>query len=613
VPANLQLQGPGGSTYPLTTAARGYFNNWETPGRPAAGFYNLVARVRVPFFRDTKVHLHVTPITTNTAQISMMGGWPAEAEITANRGWHVGTQDYFNAPGFDANHDGWPAGVSLNDYRNSPDESFRPRAQRNWIDVALFDYPLTWNPVLREFSGFVPAKVILPVIDVDSSLKELTPGKVDLDFAQDLNVQLPRIKVLDLANDALNEINAPINTLSNAIRGELSSAISATGLTSGFRSLQGVLRENAEGFFRPVLEPALNPIVDNLYAALAQQMAGGKANLLAKTPAIIAAGSNQLQNAIMNLNGAVGQANSVLGKLDSTLDDVDDTLGLFIRVLEKDGSGKRHVVRAVIQKLADDQGPALGFLVNMGDSLVNDLLANLEPTLAKVESDLRDLRGQFNQVRMQVGRVATDNDFADALDHANHTSATLQNFIQLAGGNVSSLLSAAVGPTGDYFTADPARAKREIRERLIVSFLSSQMSADYQTTFRQFLYDKDFLLDQLMDVLFDQINRSIRDGLSSQIAGAQDGIFKNMKGGGAMSGSLLSAKIRGAPTFEGDSLRKIHLDSDIKMNLPDEMNFTAYMDIKELNSQSTALSCIPAGAPAAEVTLGARDVPLDWL
>jgi hypothetical protein len=86
-----------------------------------------------------------------------------------------------------------------------------------------------------------------------------------------------------------------------------------------------------------------------------------------------------------------------------------------------------------------------------------------------------------------------------------------------------------------------------------------------------------------------------------------------MKGAGAMGGSLLSAKIRGAPTFEGDSLRKIHLDSEIKMNLPDEMKFSAYMDIKELDSQSTALGCIPPGAPAAEVTLGAKDIPLDWL
>jgi hypothetical protein len=42
------------------------------------------------------------------------------------------------------------------------------------------------------------------------------------------------------------------------------------------------------------------------------------------------------------------------------------------------------------------------------------------------------------------------------------------------------------------------------------------------------------------------------------------------------------------------------------------MNFTAYMEILELDSQSVPVDCIPAGAPAAEVTLGAQDVKLDW-
>jgi hypothetical protein len=309
----------------------------------------------------------------------------------------------------------------------------------------------------------------------------------------------------------------------------------------------------------------------------------------------------------------VGQANSVVDRIDGALADVDNTLGLFIRILEKDPAGNRRVVRVIVQKLAQDQGPALGFVAGLADSLVNSLLGDLEPTLARVEADLRELRAQFDQVRMQAGRVAVDADFAEALDRANHTSALLQDFQQRAGSAVSNLLDSALGPTGDFLTADPVRAKREIRERLMVAFLSSSVSAEYQTAFRQFLYDRNFLLNQLMDVLFDQVNRSIREGLSAQIAGARDGVFQNMKGGGLLSGSLLSAKIRGAPTFEGDSLRRIHLDSEVKMNMPDEMKFTAYMDIKELNSQSTALSCIPPGAPAAEVTLGARDVPLDWI
>ncbi len=613
VPANLSLQGSGASVYPLTTAAEGYFNNWETAGRPANGFYNLVGRVRVPFFRDVKVQLHITPTTADTAQIAIMGGWPAEEGSGLNRGWNNGPQNYFNTAKFDPNHDGWPTSVgAVGNYRNPGTETFHPRAQQNWIDVAFFDYPLAWNSVLREFAGYATAPVVLPVIDVDSRLKELTPGKVDLDFAQDLNVNLPRVKVLDFANDALNELNAPLNSVSSAIQSQLGAAFNTGGLTSGFRGLQAVLRENPEAFLRPVLEPALDPVVNTIYTSLAAQMAGGgKAALLASAPGIVSAGSSGLQTALLNLNGSAGQAGTVFNRLGQTFASVDDTLGLFGHVLEKDGGGNRHVVGAIIQKLTQDQGPALGFAGSLADSFVNDLVHNLEPTLANIEGQLTQLRTQSGQLRGQIN--GGSGDFVSALNTANHSSAALTAYLAQAGTGVATMLAAKVGPAGDYFTADPARAKRELREQLVVAFLGSPMAGAYQTAFRQFLSDPNAELTQLTDVLFDQVNNAIRDGLSSQLAGAQDGAFKSMKGGGLMSGSLLSAKIRGAPTFEGDSLRRIHLDAAIQMNLPDEMNFTAYMDIKELTSANTPISCIPPGAPAAEVTIGARDVSLDWL
>jgi hypothetical protein len=604
VPANLQLQSSGGSFYPLTTAGDGYFNNWERGDRPANGFYNITARARVPFFRDVKIHLHVTPTGTNSVELALMGGWAAEAGLGANRGWNIGTQNYFNTAKFDPTHDGWPAGVSLADYRQNA-EGYRPRAQQNWIEVATFDYPLAWNPALRQFKGFADSTVILPVIDVDSRLKELTPGKVDFDFAQDLNLELPRLKVLDFANDALNEINAPLDALSGALKSQLGAGLDVSGLTSGFRSLQNVLRENPEGFFRPVLEPALDPVVENLYNALAAELtANGKAGLLANAATIVAANGNGLQTAIMNLNGTAGQTTKVFGQLDRTFADADATLNLFLAMLQKDG-GNRNVMRAVIKQFGADIG-------DIPDAQINTLLQELEPTLASIESDLLQLRAQFAGLRAQI--TGASGDFAAALNAANqNTGGNLTTYLQQAGSGVTQLLESGVGPANDYFTADPLRAKREIRERLVATFLGSPVPRSYQTTFRQFMSDKNFLITQLMDVLFDQVNRSIRDGLSSHFAGAQDGVFQNMKGGEMLAGSLLSAKIRGAPTFEGDSLRRIHLDAAMKMNLPDELNFTAYLDIKELNSATTPISCIPAGRPAAEVTVGAKDVPLDWL
>jgi hypothetical protein len=616
VPAQLSLQGPGTTFFTLSAAAEGYFNNWETPGRPDAGFYNLAGKLRVPFFSDIKTHLHVTPISASSSQISVMGGWPAADSAATDLGWSVNNSNFFNQVKFDPHCDGWPVAqgiANLTDYRRAttPDAKYHPRAQRDWIEVAVFDYPLSWDDTLHKLQGFQTAKVILPVIDVDSRLKELAPGKVDFDFAQDISLQLPRIKVLDFVNDALNGNIGPMVTVSNAIRQELGAALNVTGINE----LSQTLREDAQGFFDSalggVLDPLLDPLVGNsLYQQLAALSQTNRAAFLSNVYQIVTAQPGPLQSAIHNINGVTNDANSVIGKLNKTLTDVEDTAGLFSRVLDKDGSGNRHVVRTVVEKLVQDQGPELGFAVSLVDAQVNPLLAELDPSLAEIQTEINDVSNQIAQVQSGLGSVSGD--FSQALTAALSDAAGFDQFLKSAGTGVTNFLASVLTPAGDYFTGDPLAAKRALRQQLETAFLASALPGNYQKTFRSFLYDKDFALNQLMDTLFDQINRTVRDGLTSSISGAKDGIFQNMKGAGLLSQAMLSAKIRGAPTFDGDSLRKIHLDAAVKLNVPDEMNFTAYMDIKELDSQTVPMDCIPAGAPAAEVTLGAKDIPLEW-
>jgi len=607
VPGHLTLQGSGNSSFSLETAGDAYFNNWDRADKPDSGFYNLAGKIRLPFFQDTKVHLHVTPTSPTSSHIDIMGGWPGPNDNSADQGWSINGSNYFNTAKFDLHHDSWPLGVSLTDYRHSPTELYHARAQRDWIQVAKFDYPIQWDPILLQFAGSQTKKVVLPVIDVDSRLKSITPGKVDFDFSQDISVQLPVLKVLDFANDALNEINGPFNSVSNAIRAEFNGAVSATGLTSGFHSLQNVLREDASGFFRPVVQPALAPVVDQLYALLAEMQRTNAAGFLPKVVPIVNGISNNLKSAIQGINGTAAQANSVMGQVNQTLSDVDDTIGLFLRILQRDTNGDRHAIETIVQKIVSDQGPALGVIASIADPILNDLLKQLEPTLAKIETELTTLRGQFADIRSQVS--GGTGEVSAALNSAVNDGQALQTFVQNVGVTVSNLVSSRLTAEGDFFTADPGIAKQAIQEQLIIAFLSSPLPGNYQKSFRQFFTDDNFVLDQLTDVLFDQLNRSIRDGLP---ASGNDGIFAAMKGIGAMSQSLLSAKIRGAPTFQGDSLRRIHLDAAVQMNLPDEMHFNAFMDIKELTSETTPLDCIPPGAPAAEVTLGAQDVPLSW-
>jgi hypothetical protein len=275
VPAQLSLQGPGTTFFTLSTAAEGYFNNWETPGRPDAGFYNRAGKLRVPFFSDIKTHLHVTPISASSSQINVMGGWPAADSSATDLGWSVSKSNFFNQVKFDPHSDGWPVAqgvANITDYRRATttDAKYHPRAQHDWIEEAVFDYPLSWDDTLHKLQGFQTAKVILPVIDVDSRLKELAPGKVDFDFAQDISLQLPRIKVLDFVNDALNGNIGPMVTVSNAIRQELGAALNVTGINE----LSQTLREDAQGFFDSALGGVLDPLLDSLVGnSLYQQLA----------------------------------------------------------------------------------------------------------------------------------------------------------------------------------------------------------------------------------------------------------------------------------------------------------------------------------------------------
>jgi hypothetical protein len=604
VPAQLSLQGPDSSFFPLATANEGYFNNWATAGAPPNGFYNIAGTLRVPFFQDIKVHLHVMPTGTNTANISIMGGWPTSGSQSQDLGWSINGSNYFNTAKFDPASDGFPAGqgVSIANYENSPSTQYHPRAQADWIEVAYFDYPLAWNPVLCEFAGFQDAQVVLPVINVNSRLLELSPGVVNLNFAQDVSLQLPGLQSLDLLSDLQGELNGPLQSVSNAVHSALNQAFDTIGLNE----LQQTLSENAQGFFQPVLAPALTPVVNQLYNAFSSYPQTNPAAFLSNV--VFQINNSGLTGALNGLNGAANQANTVVGQLNNTLNDLQRDVGLLINILAKDPSGNRHAVSAILQQLVADQGPALGFVAGLSGSAADGLAADLGPTLDSVQSQLQDLNNTFGQVQASLN--AASGDFSQALGEAVNDAAGAQQFVGTAATSLSNYLAGVLTPTGDYFSADPNAAKQAILQQLQAAFLSSALPANYQQTLRQFLFDKNALMDELMDALFGQINNAIRDGLSDLITDAQDNTLQAVKG--LAQGSFLAAQIRGSPTFDGDSLRKIHLDANIQVNVPDPMNFTAYMEILELDSQSVPVDCIPAGAPAAEVTLGAQNVKLDW-
>jgi hypothetical protein len=139
------------------------------------------------------------------------------------------------------------------------------------------------------------------------------------------------------------------------------------------------------------------------------------------------------------------------------------------------------------------------------------------------------------------------------------------------------------------------------------------LQSDYHKKFKEFFSDDSFVLDELLTVLTDKINSAIRSAVDNYLSGSGTGsVYTAMKGIGQMRQSMFTAKVTGQPVFNNDSLRSIHLDANIKLSLPNEMSFPVYLEIKELDSQSGDLACVPAGDSAQEVILGAKNVPLKW-
>ncbi len=614
LPKTLALQGSESNIYPVSVASEGYFNNWETPNHPPEGFFNIAGTIGVPFFEAFKAHLQITPTGSNytSARIAIAGGWPSAKNSTAtNYGWSVGGQNYFNTKKFDPNCDGWPQSVPLSNYLNFATEQYHPRAHANWKNLVFFDNSLTWIPALRRFEGFNSGTLSLPILDVGSKLKVLSATKVDFDFNQDLNLALPHIKQLDFINET---VDGPFNTISNAIFEQLQGVANATGITKGLQSMQGVLNPNPDGFFGPILDGSLDNISGILVTNLGGLQSANPASVLTNLQIAFNNADAQFRSAISKINGTANDINSVLGKIDGTFTDVTNTVALLLRIIEKDINGNRNVVGAIVKKLMAEQPDILQTITadQAGDidGFINSQMADYDSDFESLASDLKDLQSQLADIHSGV--AAATGPVVDALNSITNETANISLFEQQAFLNVSNALAGELTATGDYFTANPTAARSDVRNRLKDAFLHSKLTGDYQTKFKQFLGDDDFVLNQLLCVLTDKINGVVRQAIEGYIAGTGDSIYKTMKGIGQLQKTLATAKLRGQPTFNGDTLEMIHLDAAFEIKMPDAMRYNAFIEIKSMDSQSGALACSQGGDSAVEIILGANKVPLDW-
>ena len=622
LPSNIPVLGVNGN-FTLQAVSKASLNRWEyanSQDRPQTGFMSFAGRLDVPFFESVKVHVHTNNDLDTAKQLYLMGGWNAsDNEDSVGVGWHdENDTTFFNNPDYDPDHTGYP-GLTKNDldaYRklsnpnpnpDPDDNTYRPRAMKNWYGVVNFDYPLQWQ------SGFLrsPGQLHdtpLVLFSLNHEVKSMSASHADLRFDAAIapNVKLPDVSVASLLTDpnALGILNSAL--------GSIGSPFDFSLLTKPLDEVQGLFTDTLEKTLGSTLETALNPVVDYIYSqAQAKYTAAGGSTgetfiTTFNAPAMQSGVVAQIQTAASNLLGSGGSlASTAAARVHQVRSNIT---GLTTKLRE--GGNTLALVENVVAALDDDNhnpGPdpdpsVAGTILAICDQLdvVADKLQSLESLLSVGTSD----------VSKELDGVLTAQ------------AASLSSITQQSLSDVSSILGQLPAKQNELFidyTADDMKAKirRAVMDRLIGSTITSEVQKVFKEHLKQLVAES----LQRVDGILGAIGGAVVKKNTTPLGVGEEPTYAEGRGG--LSDKLKAGSLRGYARINGDSLEELRLDGSVNLGIagplsggePDNkgMKLDAYMLVKSIKSDSAVPVCgFDPGSEGLECTVGADNVPLGW-
>ncbi len=634
-PSKFKLTGPNSTAYTVNPVADAYYSSWSNTAPanlPAQGFMNIAGKIKVPFFDELKVHLHTSARTngvTPAPKIWLAGGWPRAGSSNPNFGWRVGSDDFFTAAYFDPNNFGFPPGVTLDNYRNNATQQYHPRAQRLWLDVVDFDYPLAWADSTRTFKSLHGITNDLMVFKVQHEITHLDPVNASLDFGIQYD-GLPKISLANMAFNVIDEQFGVAKALANAAGNEVRDV-----LLEGSQNLDRMLASTLDDFVEDVFKRTLDPTVDALYSRLQTEWnalpPAAKGNFpdqvsLVLSNYLIGTGptpvlTNITRRYYMLADGAA-QPLGLLKELSDTLDEITNSIAAITGTISKgtngvplgvvkDGllkitGGQRGIAKQLVGELVGQL--ASDFLGSVTEPHVSNLMKEIEPSLQQITSLLNDVQKALGEVR---AKVALGQEFAQELDtKIKSGAAQLTNATFQASQEIRTFFNGMNYAIDDPFVHySSTEIKQMVRSKVRERFQETAVAASLQVSLKQRVYDLDSVYREAVDSVFQQLNQVLRQLIAQTLAEVDKTINSAL---GDLSDTIGAGQIDGHALINGDSLKMLRLDARFRWRVPDDMEFNAYLIIKELDSSATP-GCGFSGSSATEVTLGAEDVDLNWI
>ncbi|MFN0075049.1 MAG: hypothetical protein ACKVY0_01110 [Prosthecobacter sp.] len=622
LPSALTMTGASGEEYTFFPAEGAYFNDNPASGTgDGEGFWSLFGTLDVPFFEDMRVHLQTRAGFTATggtapeiaSPLYMTGGWMDTSSQTA-----------FDVDFFDSTHTGHP--VALATYRDQRTTTYLPHAEKLWLGVIDFDYPVVWSSTSFDFRGFEAQTQNLLVLSTEHQLDFMDEKTAEISFGVQYS-GLPEINLASMAFNALDEATGVSSALVTAAGNEV-----FTSLSGGVDSFTDMLSDKAEDLIGDLLDQAVDDVLDDFLAEVKTNTpAGAKINagvLSGVVDRYFRDPTSDAVKALSSVSDTTALTQKMIADFKSKLDLIEDAIdavtvglntdadpeidsyGLLAKYVPSGGTEAERVIFLNLASALIDTLATVASSTELGDK-IREVLAEIEPQLEAAQNVLLEIKTAIGEVRAALN---TGGELADEITNiVNNATTQIEAASDAAGDYAEELVLAMTVEDQSDIDAIIVEWKAQIAQRITDEIFESQFVTDIQEAIKEKVYDLQAAFNQAVDTAFAALNTMIRQAMSEVLAGLDETINDNFVGD--VQNYLGSGSLTGYAHINGDSLDELRIDATFKMEVPDAMELAAYLQIKELDSDGATNAACCGGATGAnitEVSIGALDVGLGW-
>ena len=665
IPASIAMNPPSedyGESYSLVPVGKLRFSNPErnpeaVVGQPG-GFVTFGATINVPYFQDLQVQVMTSANDNNDAPIHLAPGWQDNNNNT-----------FFTNTDFDPEHTSWPAGeIALAEYKQPTPETadeFLIKANQKLFGLVDLSYPLKWDDGARSFASMKEQTDDLLVINTKHQVDYLDATTTKVSFG----VKYDGLPEINLSNMLNGQIDGAAEAISETISAPLKGAID-----EAFEEFDNYLADSLDALIDPIVDQAATEILDPIHEALSElheeareegeewsefkdqindSVADNIAALQAQLCKISENIENEAQEAASLTNDLKTALERIITAIDSIIGEVDiiDGTAHFIPAIPNPDVVADAITRGILTKVNGERDIVKNLVESLLEVLVEpEIEAFLTPLITETNSQisenlaalLEDINPALDQISSSLAQVREFLiDVYNGIDAAGGLAEDLQELVNEAKGAAGEFQTIAAKPINratefleeialangidvdagtdqlneyldlfEEFDKDAfvAALKSELKDALI----SSSFMEQYQFLIRQTLYDLQAKFEQSVASILSQVSTVMKELISDTVGALEDEINPLL---GKVNESMGAAEIVGYAEFNGDSLRKVRIDNRMQIKVPDEMELNTFLEIFCYTSEDQASGgeCLDSGERAVEVTIGATDVPFDWI